>query len=66
MAGSIKCPNCKSANVEAPDSAAKGLSVAKTVEGAIITGSIDLLADFLGEKGKHDMTCADCGHKFQV
>lgn len=62
----VKCPKCKSTNVQVMGDNKKGFSVGKAVGGAILTGGVGLLAGFLGKKGKYDVFCQSCGHRFQV
>lgn len=62
----VKCPKCKSANVQLLGNDRKGFSVGKAVAGGILTGGIGLLAGFAGKKGKYDMFCQDCGTRFQI
>lgn len=66
MAKKVKCPKCKSLNVQLLGQDRKGFSVGKAIGGAILTGGIGTLAGFVGKKGKYDMFCGDCGHRFQV
>ena len=62
----IKCPKCRSVNVQVLGNDRKGFSVGKAVGGALLTGGVGLLAGFAGKKGKYEVFCGDCGHRFQV
>lgn len=70
MAKKVKCPKCKSLNVQLMGQDRKGFSVGKAIGGALITGATGglggALAGFIGKKGKYDMFCSDCGSRFQV
>ena len=66
MAKQVKCPKCKSTNVQVLGNDRKGFSVGKSIAGAVLTGGVGLLVGFAGKKGKYDMFCADCGTRFQV
>ena len=61
----IKCPKCKSTNVEFLDNKRKGFSMGKAVGGAVLTGGIGTLAGFAGKKGKDRWHCKDCGRTFE-
>ncbi len=61
----IKCPKCKSTNLQHVGNKKKGFSVGKAVGGAVLTGGIGTLAGFAGKKGKKEnWICLDCGKKF--
>jgi len=62
----MKCPKCKSHNVQVMGNNRKGFSVGKAFGGAILTGGIGTLAGFAGKKGKYECFCGDCGHRFKV
>ena len=66
MTKSVKCPKCKSVNIQVMGEKRKGFSVGKALGGALLTGGVGALAGFAGKKGKYDVFCADCGHRFQV
>lgn len=68
MAKKVKCPKCKSVNVQMMGQDRKGFSVGKAIGGVILSGGLGLgsLAGFVGKKGKYDVFCGDCGHRFQV
>ena len=66
VANEVKCPRCKSTNIQVLGNNRKGFSFGKAVGGAILTGGIGLLAGFAGEKGKYEVFCTDCGHRFKV
>lgn len=66
MAKKVKCPKCKSLNVQMMGQDKKGFSIGKAIGGALLTGGYGALAGFAGKKGKYDVFCGDCGHRFQV
>ena len=66
MAKSMKCPKCKSTNIQVLGNDKKGFSIGKAVGGALLAGGIGTLAGFVGKKGKYDVFCQDCGNRFQV
>ncbi len=55
MSKSIKCPKCKSTNVQVLGQQKKGFSA-----------GIGLLAGFAGKKGKYEVFCGDCGYRWKV
>ncbi|MGJ1006906.1 hypothetical protein [Enterococcus gallinarum] len=48
----IKCPKCRSTDVEFMSNNRKGFSAGKAAAGAVLTGGIGLLAGFAGKKAK--------------
>lgn len=60
----LKCPKCKSTNIQVIGNNRKGFSVGKAIGGALLTGGIGALAGFAGKKGKYDCFCAECGNRF--
>lgn len=66
MSKKVKCPKCKSLNIQVLGNDRKGFSVGKAVGGAFLTGGIGLLAGFAGKKGKYEVFCSDCGHRFKI
>lgn len=46
----IKCPKCRSTDVEFMSNNRKGFSAGKAAAGAVLTGGIGLLAGFAGKK----------------
>lgn len=63
---SMKCPKCKSTNIEIMGNDDKKFSVGKAVGGTLLLGGIGALAGFAGKKGKYDVYCKDCGYRWQV
>lgn len=61
----VKCPKCKSINVDFMGNDKKSFSVGKAVGGAVLTGGIGTLAGFAGKKGKNQWHCKDCGNVFK-
>lgn len=66
MAKDMKCPKCKSTNIQVLGNNRKAFSVGKAVGGALLTGGIGALAGFAGKKGKYEVFCADCGHRWKT
>lgn len=62
----IKCPNCKSINVDFMGNNRKGFSVGKAVAGGVLTGGVGSIAGFAGKKGKNQWHCRDCGRTFKT
>jgi len=66
---SLRCPKCKSTNIQVLGNNKKGFSIGKAAGGAILTyglGGIGLLAGFAGKKGKYEVFCTDCGHRWKT
>ncbi len=63
----LKCPKCKSHNIQVIDGKKK-LSVTKGVVGGILMGPIGAVAGGvgLGKKGKYQCFCMDCGHRWKT
>lgn len=67
MAKQVKCPKCRSVNIQVMGSTKKGFSVSKAAVGALfINPLVGLGAGLIGNKGKYDVFCGDCGHRFKV
>ena len=64
QARAIKCPHCKSTDVEFMVQQRKGFSVGKAAAGTIMTGGVGALAGFAGKKGKKEWHCKNCGAVF--
>ena len=62
----VKCPKCRSTSVQVMGNDRKGFSVGKAALGGFLTGGLGLLAGFAGKKGKYDMFCMNCGHRFRA
>lgn len=62
----IKCPHCKSKNVQFMQQGKKGFSVGKAVGGAALAGSVGTLAGFTGKNGKKQWHCQECGNVFET
>ncbi|MDG6125142.1 SHOCT domain-containing protein [Lactococcus formosensis] len=62
----IKCPKCKSTNVQFMQQGKKAFSVGKAVGGAVLTGGIGSLAGFAGKKGKKQWFCQNCNSTFET
>ena len=62
----IKCPYCRSTDVQFMQQDKKAFSVGKAAAGAALTGGVGLLAGFAGKKGKNNWFCTNCGRTFQT
>lgn len=62
----IKCPKCKSTNIQFMQQGKKSFSVGKAVGGAVLTGGIGTLAGFAGKKGKKQWFCQNCNSTFET
>ena len=60
----IKCPKCKSTNVEEAGQTKK-VSITKGIIGGAILGPIGAAAGALNGKKKHAFHCKDCGYVFE-
>lgn len=63
---SLTCPKCMGHNIQVLGNDRKGFSVGKAVGGALLTGGIGVLAGFAGKKGKYEVFCTDCGHRWKT
>lgn len=63
-AKAVKCPHCKSTDVEFMVQQRKAFSVGKAVAGTALTGGVGSLAGFAGKKGKKEWHCKNCGTVF--
>lgn len=62
----IKCPKCKSTNVQPLGVHKKGFSVGKAVGGAVLIGGFGTMAGFAGKRTKKtDFVCLKCGKQFK-
>ena len=61
----IKCPKCKSANIDFVRNDRKEFSKGKAALGMGLTGGSGLLAGFAGKKGKDMWHCKNCGTRFK-
>ncbi len=68
MSKKMKCPKCKGSNIQVLGNDKKGFSVGKAVGGTLLTGglAVGALAGFAGKKGKYEVFCTDCGHRWKV
>lgn len=62
----IKCPHCKSLNVQFLQQDKKGFSLGKAVGGTVLVGDVGALAGFAGKKGKMQWHCQNCGRTFET
>ena len=63
QARAVKCPHCKSTDVEFMVQQRKSFSIGKAAAGTIMTG-VGALAGFAGKKGKKEWHCKNCGAVF--
>ncbi len=63
--GKIRCPRCRSTNVQVMGNDRKAFSIGKAGIGAMLTGGIGVLAGFAGKKGKYEFYCLNCGKRFK-
>jgi hypothetical protein len=63
-ARAVKCPHCKSTDVEFMVQQRKSFSIGKAAAGTIMTGGVGALAGFAGKKGKKEWHCKNCGAVF--
>ncbi|PWT35762.1 hypothetical protein DKZ22_10920 [Limosilactobacillus reuteri] len=62
----MKCPKCRSTNVQPLGVHKKGFSVGKAIGGAVLTGGVGAVAGFLGKNtNQTDFVCMDCGKQFK-
>lgn len=62
----VRCPKCRSTNIQIVGQHKKGFSVGKAAAGVALTGGIGSLAGFAGKKTKKvDMICMNCGKQFK-
>lgn len=62
----VRCPRCRSTNIQVVGQHKKGFSVGKTAAGVALTGGIGSLAGFAGKKtSKVNMICLNCGKQFK-
>ncbi len=62
----MKCPKCRSTNIQVMGNNRKGFSMGKAAVGGLMTGGVGLLVGFAGKKGKYDVFCMDCGYRWKV
>lgn len=61
----IKCPRCKSIDVQHIANQRKDFSVKKAIGGSVLFGNVGGLAGFAGKEGKRDeWLCRNCGRGF--
>ena len=62
----MKCPKCRSTNVQIMGSTKKPLSAGKAVAGGLLLGPLGAIGGAaLGKKGKYEMFCNDCGERWK-
>lgn len=62
----IKCPKCKSTNLNFVGNDKKSFSVGKAIGGSLLAGSVGSVAGFAGKKGKKNhWHCQNCGKTFK-
>ena len=63
---SIKCPYCKSSNIQFMQQTKKNFSLGKAVSGTFLAGELGALAGFTGKKGNLQWLCQDCNIIFET
>ncbi|MES5423452.1 hypothetical protein ABVL66_12960 [Lacticaseibacillus paracasei] len=64
MGRAIKCPYCRSTDIQFMQNNRKGFSAGKAAAGALLTGGIGIIAGFAGKKGKNQFICNNCHKTF--
>ena len=62
----MKCPRCWSKEVQVMGNTGKNFSAGKAIGGAVLLGPFGALGGFLGKKGKYEMFCMKCGHRWKT
>ena len=62
--GVVKCPYCRSKEVQFMQQQRKGFSFSKAVGGTLLAGGVGSLAGFAGKKGRLQWHCKNCGRTF--
>lgn len=62
----LRCPSCKSVNIQFMGNQRKSFSVGKAVAGGLLTGGVGAVAGFAGKKGQDRWHCTQCGHVFDT
>ena len=66
MAKQIACPKCGSTQIQVLGNDRKAFSVGKAAIGGLLTGGVGVIAGFAGKKGKYEVFCQECGHRWKV
>ena len=67
MSKTMKCPKCKSTNIQVLGGGRKSLSAGKAIVGGALFNLPGLLVGgMMGKKGKYEVFCQDCGHRWKV
>jgi len=63
----MKCPKCRSTNIQVMGNTKKTLSLGKGIAGGLIFGPAGAAGGaILGKKGKYEVFCMDCGKRWKV
>ena len=62
----MRCPKCRSTNIEVLGNKRKSFSLGKAVGGALLTSGVGAIAGFAGKKGKYEVFCRSCGTRWKV
>ena len=67
MSKKMKCPRCRSHNIEVMGGGRKNVSIGKSLIGGALTGGAGfILGGLMGKKGKYEVFCKDCGHRWKM
>ena len=62
----VKCPLCRSTNIQIMSDNKKQFSLGKAAIGGALFGGLGALCGgLMGGKGKYEMFCMNCGHRFK-
>lgn len=65
--GGLKCPKCKGRNIQTLGSTKKPLSLGKGIAGGLLIGPMGAVGGaIIGNKGKYEVFCLDCGKRWKV
>ena len=65
MARTLKCPRCKSTNIQVLGDTKKPFSVGKAIVGGVLWAPFTLFG-FAGKKGKLQVHCVECGGRWKT
>lgn len=63
----MKCPKCGSTEFTVLGSTKNSLSLGKAVVGGVLLGPVGAAGGaIMGKKGKYDLVCNKCGHRWSA